>query len=207
LVTPQFRKEIPMRRALLVSFAVFCAVVTCLAETEKPLLLREPSVSRTQIVFSYAGDLWIVGHDGGDAKRLTSGIGQKPIRCFRRTERWLHSRASTTAIAAYMWSPRQVAHRGGSPTIRRAVRCLAAGPSMAKACFFVPHGTVTPADSTGCSRCRLSVGWGLKCRCRQDTQLEKAVQVVLELMKKNAPPGHKQPPYPNYYVTTSAAAK
>ena len=34
-------------------------------------------------------------------------------------------------------------------------------------------------------------------RLGHDTQLEKAVQVVLELMKKNPPPGHKRPPYPN----------
>jgi tricorn protease len=32
-------------------------------------------VSKTQIVFNYAGDLWIAGRDGGDARRLTSGIG------------------------------------------------------------------------------------------------------------------------------------
>jgi tricorn protease len=82
LIAPQLRKEILMRRALLMSFALFCAVVTCLAEAEKPLLLREPSVSRTQIVFSYAGDLWIVGRDGGDAKRLTSGIGTETDPVF-----------------------------------------------------------------------------------------------------------------------------
>lgn len=45
----------------------------CLAEAGIPLLLRNPSVSRTLIVFSYAGDLWIVGREGGDARRLTSG--------------------------------------------------------------------------------------------------------------------------------------
>jgi len=44
-------------------------------------------------------------------------------------------------------------------------------------------------------------------RLGHDTQLEKAVQVVLELMKKNPPPGHKRPAYPNYYVKTSAAGK
>src|SRR5208337_3098936 len=45
----------------------------CLAEVGKPLILREPSVSRTQIVFSYAGSLWIAGRDGGEARRLTTG--------------------------------------------------------------------------------------------------------------------------------------
>ena len=36
-----------------------------------PLLLRKPTLSKTQIVFSYAGDLWSLPREGGDAKRLT----------------------------------------------------------------------------------------------------------------------------------------
>jgi tricorn protease len=39
------------------------------------LLLRSPALSRTQIVFSYAGDLWSVPREGGEAKRLTVGPG------------------------------------------------------------------------------------------------------------------------------------
>ena len=39
------------------------------------LLLREPALSRTQIVFSYAGDLWSVPREGGEARRLTAGPG------------------------------------------------------------------------------------------------------------------------------------
>src|SRR5207249_2175870 len=38
-----------------------------------PLLLQNPSLSRTQIVFNFAGNLWIVGREGGDARRLTTG--------------------------------------------------------------------------------------------------------------------------------------
>src|SRR5215831_4560112 len=40
---------------------------------EEALLLRHPSVSRTQVVFSYADNLWIASRDGGDARRLTTG--------------------------------------------------------------------------------------------------------------------------------------
>ncbi|MGA3039445.1 MAG: PDZ domain-containing protein, partial [Bryobacteraceae bacterium] len=39
------------------------------------LLLRNPAVSRTQIAFSYAGDLWTVPREGGEAKRLTTAPG------------------------------------------------------------------------------------------------------------------------------------
>jgi tricorn protease len=45
------------------------------AQSNKPLLMRNPTLSRTHIVFAYAGDLWIVPRDGGEASRLTSGIG------------------------------------------------------------------------------------------------------------------------------------
>ena len=42
---------------------------------DQPLLLRHPTISRTQIVFTYASDLWSVGREGGAAVRLTTGVG------------------------------------------------------------------------------------------------------------------------------------
>jgi tricorn protease len=43
-------------------------------------LLRQPTVSRTQIAFVYAGDVWVVPRAGGDARRLTSfpGVEAQP---------------------------------------------------------------------------------------------------------------------------------
>ena len=38
-------------------------------------LLHSPAMNRTQIVFSYAGDLWTVSRQGGAAARLTAGAG------------------------------------------------------------------------------------------------------------------------------------
>jgi tricorn protease len=46
------------------------------------LLLRKPALSRTQIVFSYAGDLWSVPREGGEAKRLTAGPGVETEPAF-----------------------------------------------------------------------------------------------------------------------------
>src|SRR5260370_7577084 len=43
------------------------------AQSQKPLLLRDPSVSKTQIAFSYAGNIWIANRDGGNLRRLTTG--------------------------------------------------------------------------------------------------------------------------------------
>jgi tricorn protease len=42
---------------------------------EPPLLLQQPTLSATHIVFVFAGDLWTVPRSGGEAKQLTTGIG------------------------------------------------------------------------------------------------------------------------------------
>ncbi len=51
---------------------LFC--VTALAQT-RTILPQRPTVSRTSVVFAYAGDLWSVARAGGEAQRLTSGPG------------------------------------------------------------------------------------------------------------------------------------
>ena len=53
----------------------FCAASLIAAAADEPLLLQKPTLSKTHIVFAYAGDLWNVPRDGGDATRLTSGAG------------------------------------------------------------------------------------------------------------------------------------
>jgi C-terminal processing protease CtpA/Prc len=45
------------------------------AQPEAPLLLQKPTASRTQVVFVHAGDLWTAPREGGDARRLTTGVG------------------------------------------------------------------------------------------------------------------------------------
>jgi tricorn protease len=41
------------------------------------MLLRQPTISNTDVVFVYANDLWIVSKEGGDARRLTSNEGEE----------------------------------------------------------------------------------------------------------------------------------
>jgi len=69
----------------LVVFSLFLATLfssAAVAQSDPPLLLRFPTVSKTQIVFNYGGDLWIVGREGGDARRLTSGVGAETLPVF-----------------------------------------------------------------------------------------------------------------------------
>ena len=67
---------------LLLSLLVPMVLHTASAQSNPPLLLRFPTVSKTQIVFNYANDLWIVRRDGGDAHRLTSGVGVEALPYF-----------------------------------------------------------------------------------------------------------------------------
>jgi tricorn protease len=56
-------------------FLIGACLLSVATAAPTPHLLQQPSLSRTQIVFSYAGDLWIVPRSGGDATRLTTGVG------------------------------------------------------------------------------------------------------------------------------------
>ncbi len=55
--------------------ALFTPMLSAAADTTGPQILRSPSLSRTQIVFAFAGDLWLVSREGGEASRLTTGPG------------------------------------------------------------------------------------------------------------------------------------
>src|SRR5580700_8990654 len=46
------------------------------------LLVQKPTLNKTHIVFAYAGDLWSVPRQGGDAVRLTSGSGNETDPAF-----------------------------------------------------------------------------------------------------------------------------
>lgn len=65
--------------------AGICALLVagvCCADENAPLLLRHPTISATQIVFVYAGDLWSVPRSGGTAQRLTAGTGRASLPVF-----------------------------------------------------------------------------------------------------------------------------
>lgn len=61
----------------------------CWADTDKPLLIRHPTVSRDKIAFCYAGDIWTVSRNGGDAQRLTAGVGSKFDPYFSPDGQWI----------------------------------------------------------------------------------------------------------------------
>jgi tricorn protease len=69
----------PLAR-LLPIIAVFACALS--AHAAGPLLMQKPSLSKTHIAFAYAGDLWLVAREGGEARLLTSGSGTKSDPVF-----------------------------------------------------------------------------------------------------------------------------
>jgi tricorn protease len=56
---------------------------------QTPTLYRQPAISKTEIAFSYAGDLWTVPRSGGDARRLTTGIGIETNPYYSPDGNWI----------------------------------------------------------------------------------------------------------------------
>jgi tricorn protease len=72
-----------MRKLACSAFSLIAVFVfAAFAKAEGPLLLQKPTLSRTQIAFAYAGELWSVPREGGEARLLTSGGGTKSNPVF-----------------------------------------------------------------------------------------------------------------------------
>ena len=59
----------------LVLCALLCLLTAIPTYAQGTRLLRHPTISRDQIAFEYAGDLWLVSRSGGQARRITSTQG------------------------------------------------------------------------------------------------------------------------------------
>jgi tricorn protease len=59
----------------LVFAPLLCLLVSAAVTAQGTRLLRHPTVSRDLVAFEYAGDLWVVSRNGGQARRLTSTPG------------------------------------------------------------------------------------------------------------------------------------
>lgn len=65
-----------MKKLLFFTFLIFSFAATIYAQIDATML-QYPDVSKTHIVFSYAGDLWTVPKEGGTALKLSSPKGQE----------------------------------------------------------------------------------------------------------------------------------
>lgn len=72
-----------MKKLTFFLFLVFSALLIHNAQAQiDARMLQYPAVSKTQIVFSYGDDLWVVSKNGGVANRLTTPKGQEILPVF-----------------------------------------------------------------------------------------------------------------------------
>jgi tricorn protease len=67
-------------RSLLCVILLSCGVGR--TQAQAPLLLESPTLSKTQIAFSYGGDIWTVDRSGGSARRLTTNPAREVYPTF-----------------------------------------------------------------------------------------------------------------------------
>ncbi len=109
---------------LLACGLLVCGLGVASAAGNAPLLLRFPSVSRTQIVFNYGGDLWIVGREGGEARRLTADVGNETAPHFSPDGNSIaftgeyEGNRDVYIIAATGGLPRRVTHHPAEEIVR-----------------------------------------------------------------------------------------
>jgi tricorn protease len=83
-----------MKKAVLglaILLILLASASASIAQTQdaKPLLLRQPTLSNTDIAFMYGNDLWKVSRQGGSAVRLTAGPGIKRGPHFSPDGQWI----------------------------------------------------------------------------------------------------------------------
>ncbi|HEV8074320.1 MAG TPA: hypothetical protein VGP66_00640, partial [Candidatus Acidoferrum sp.] len=58
------------------------------AGADSPLLLQQPTISKSEVVFVYGGYLWSVAREGGEARQLTTG-GHETHPAFSPDGKWI----------------------------------------------------------------------------------------------------------------------
>jgi tricorn protease len=109
-----------MRKAVL-ALVVFLFAAVCYAQMEPaPLLLQQPTMNKTQIVFVYGGELWSVSRNGGDAIRLTTGVGIQSDPYFSPDGKWIAfsgaygGNTNVYVVSADGGVPKQLTYHGGA---------------------------------------------------------------------------------------------
>jgi tricorn protease len=69
--------------------ALFAPAGSLSAQDSGTRFLRQPSVSATEIAFVHANDVWVVGREGGQARRLTTSEGAETEPAFSPDGRWI----------------------------------------------------------------------------------------------------------------------
>ncbi|CAN5428268.1 S41 family peptidase [soil metagenome] len=97
--------------------------VAVFAQTDKPMLFRQPTMNKTDVVFVFAGDLWKVSRNGGNAERLTSGTGSESNPSFSPDGNWIaftgeyDGNVDAFVIPANGGEPRRITYHPGADSV------------------------------------------------------------------------------------------
>jgi len=75
-------------------------------------LLRQPTISATQIAFEYGGDIWVTAKSGGESRRITSTAAVEGNPYFSPDGHWIAFSSNRSGITQVYIVPT----RGGAPT-------------------------------------------------------------------------------------------
>lgn len=121
-----------VRRTLPTLFSLLaCLALASSASAQGTRLLRQPTMSATQVAFAYGGDLWVSARSGGTARRLTSTPAVESDPHFSPDGKWLAFTSNRSGVPqVYV-----VGVDGGEPTR------LTWYPATSEARGWTPDGT------------------------------------------------------------------
>lgn len=96
-------------------FSLLLAGTAFTGHADEARLLRFPATNGSDIVFSYAGDLYKAPLNGGEAQKLTSHIGYEMFARFSPDGNQLLSPVNMTVTLKYIWFQPMEANPNGLP--------------------------------------------------------------------------------------------
>ncbi len=112
-----------MKKLIFVVVILILAFTSVLAQADKPMLFRQPTVNKTHVVFAFASDLWKVAREGGMAERLTSGIGNETNPIFSPDGNWIaftgeyDGNVDVFVVSANGGEPRRLTYHPGNDAV------------------------------------------------------------------------------------------
>src|SRR5580765_2937120 len=138
-------KENIMKKIILALLFALVTSIAGLAQADKPMLFRQPTMNKTDIVFAFAGDLWKVSRSGGTAERLTSGTGTESNPKFSPDGNWIaftgeyDGNVDVFVIPATGGEPQRITYHPGADTV------VGWTPDGKSVVFLSTRGTGMPA--------------------------------------------------------------
>ena len=112
-----------MKKIILSILLLLAFSIAVFGQDDKPMLFRQPTMNKTDIVFVFAGDLWRVSRGGGLAERLTSGTGTETNPIFSPDGNWIaftgeyDGNVDVYVIPAIGGEPKRITYHAGNDSV------------------------------------------------------------------------------------------